>query len=95
MDNYLLQKNFGLFSQIMHILYQQTLQPALPRAKAIAFPIPLEAPVTITTGASTFWASSVIGCSIAAIWVLKPVNVINGWTKDTNMFGAKKRKIRL
>lgn len=31
-----------------------TLQPALPNANAIALPIPLEAPVTTTTGASTF-----------------------------------------
>lgn len=43
-----------------------TLQPAFPRAKATALPIPLEAPVTITTGDSTFCTASVLTCSAIA-----------------------------
>lgn len=49
-----------------------TLQPAFPKANAIAFPIPLEAPVTTTTGASTVCAASALACSIVATWALTP-----------------------
>lgn len=53
-----------------------TLQPALPMASAIALPIPLEAPVTMTTGASTFLATSALDCSTAATWGLIPICTI-------------------
>lgn len=49
-----------------------TLQPAFPKAKAIALPIPLDAPVTTTTGASTVFVPSTLGCSIVATWALTP-----------------------
>lgn len=51
---------------------KQTLQPALPKDKAIAFPIPLEAPVTITTGDSTSLATSTAAASTAVV-ALTPV----------------------
>lgn len=50
----------------------ETLQPDLPRVSAIALPIPLEAPVTTTTGASTFLAAATLDCSTAATWALIP-----------------------
>lgn len=53
-----------------------TLHPAFPRANAVAFPIPLEAPVTITTGASNFVASCTSACSTAATWVRTPADSI-------------------
>lgn len=51
-----------------------TLHPAFPRARAIAFPIPLEAPVTTTTGASSLVASFTTACSTAATWVCTPAD---------------------
>jgi hypothetical protein len=51
-----------------------TLHPAFPRARAVAFPIPLEAPVTITTGASSLVASFTTACSTAATWVCTPAD---------------------
>lgn len=49
-----------------------TLQPAFPKASATALPIPLEAPVTMATGASNFWADSVLVCSTVATCALTP-----------------------
>ncbi|MFS8030062.1 hypothetical protein Hanom_Chr17g01529691 [Helianthus anomalus] len=53
-----------------------TLQPALPRASATAFPMPLEAPVTITTGASTFCVVSTLACSAVATCAFTPASLI-------------------
>lgn len=53
-----------------------TLQPAFPRDNAIALPIPLEAPVTTATGASTFWVEWVLACSTVATWALTPADAI-------------------
>lgn len=49
-----------------------TLQPAFPRAKATALPIPLEAPVITITGASTFCGASVVASSTVATCALMP-----------------------
>lgn len=49
-----------------------TLQPAFPRAKATALPIPLEAPVITITGASTFGSASVLACSTVATCAFTP-----------------------
>ena len=40
--------------------------------RAIALPIPLEAPVTTTTGDTTFFAAATFECSTAATWALIP-----------------------
>ena len=50
----------------------QTLQPALPKERAIARPMPLEAPVTTTTGASTFSLAAVPASAAVATWALTP-----------------------
>ena len=45
-----------------------TLQPALPKARAIAFPMPRDAPVTTATGASTaFTVSTEFSCVVATM----------------------------
>lgn len=49
-----------------------TLQPAFPKANAIARPMPLEAPVTTTTGASTIGVDSTLGCAIAVTCAFTP-----------------------
>lgn len=53
-----------------------TLQPAFPRAKATALPIPLEAPVITITGASTFGVASVVACSTVATCAFTPACTI-------------------
>lgn len=45
------------------VALELTLQPAFPKDRAIALPIPLEAPVTTTTGDSAFGAASSVDCS--------------------------------
>lgn len=61
-----------------------TLQPAFPKVNAMAFPIPLEAPVTMTTGDSTFSSASTLPCSIVAACALIPAETTQ----------AKKKKIK-
>lgn len=56
--------------------YQLTLHPAFPSPNAIALPIPLEAPVTITTGDSTFCAASTLVCSTVETWAFMPAQRI-------------------
>lgn len=60
-----------------------TLQPAFPKVNAMAFPIPLEAPVTMTTGDSTFSAASTLPCSIVATCALIPAETIRAKKKNS------------
>ena len=53
-----------------------TLQPALPKVNAIALPMPLEAPVTTTTGATTLFVASILACSTAATCTFTPARSI-------------------
>lgn len=54
-----------------------TLQPACPNDNAIALPIPLEPPVTITTGATTSLAVLALACSRVVTWALTPACTIH------------------